>query len=70
MAPGLLHYKASVDVYVLPSCLRVPDVPAPGFSLLAVNSYLIKANKPILFDTGMPIVMKEFLEKLSSSTRL
>lgn len=64
--PGLPPYKASEDVYVLPSYLRVPDVPAPGFGLLVVNSYLIKAREPILIDTGMPIVKEEFLETLWS----
>ena len=64
--PGLPPYKASDDVYVLPSYLRIPDVPVPGFGLLVVNSYLIKAKEPILIDCGMPIVKEEFLETLWS----
>ena len=64
--PILPPYKASEDVYVLPSYLRVPDVPVPGFGNLVVNSYLIKDSEPILVDTGMPIVKKEFLETLWS----
>lgn len=64
--PALPPYKAADDVYVLPSYLRVPDVPAPGFGLLVVNSYLIKGREPILIDTGMPIVRDEFLETLWS----
>jgi flavorubredoxin len=53
-------------VFVLPSYLRVPDVGAPGFGLLVVNSYLIRAAEPILIDTGMPIVRQEFLDSLWS----
>lgn len=64
--PILPPYKAGDDVYVLPSYLRVPDVGAPGFGLLVVNSYLIKASEPILIDTGMPIVRQEFLDTLWS----
>ncbi|PZC46860.1 MAG: Flavorubredoxin [Chloroflexi bacterium] len=64
--PTLAPYKASEDVYVLPSYLRVPDVAVPGFGLLVVNSYLIKGREPILIDTGMPIVKEEFLETLWS----
>ena len=64
--PILPPYKAADDVYVLPSYLRVPDLPCPGFGLLVVNSYLIKAREPILIDTGMPIVKEEFLETLWS----
>lgn len=64
--PSLSPYKAAEDVYVLPSYLRVPDVPMPGFGLLVVNSYLIMGKEPILVDTGMPIVKEEFLETLWS----
>ena len=31
-----------------------------------VNSYLIKAQEPILIDAGMPIVKEEFLHALWS----
>ena len=64
--PSLPPYKASDDVYVLPSYLRVPDVTVPGFGLLVVNSFLIKSKEPILIDTGMPIVKEDFLETLWS----
>jgi hypothetical protein len=42
--PMLPTYLAKDDTYVLPSYLPVPDVPAPGFGKLMVNSYLIKAK--------------------------
>ena len=64
--PTLPPYKAADDVYVLPSYLRVPDVDAPGFGMLVVNSYLIMGKEPILIDTGMPIVKEDFLKTLWS----
>lgn len=64
--PMLPPYLAKDDTYVLSSYLPVPDVPAPGFGTLMVNSYLIKAQEPILIDAGMPIVKEEFLQALWS----
>ena len=64
--PMLPTYLAKDDTYVLPSFLPVPDVPAPGFGKLMVNSYLIKAKEPILIDAGMPIVKEDFLKALWS----
>lgn len=60
--PMLPTYLAKDDTYVLPSFLPVPDVPAPGFGKLMVNSYLIKAKEPILIDAGMPIVKEDLLK--------
>ena len=62
--PILPPYKATNDTHVLPSYLPVPDVPAPGFGTIVVNSYLIMAQEPILVDTGMPVVKEAFLESL------
>ena len=42
--PILEPYLAADDAYVLPSYLPVPDVPAPGFGKIVVNSYLIKSR--------------------------
>lgn len=64
--PMLPPYLVKDDTYVLPSYLPIPDVPAPGFGKLMVNSYLIKAQEPILIDAGMPIVKEEFLHALWS----
>ena len=41
-------------------------MPAPGFGILLINSYLIKSQQPVLIDTGMPVVKDEFLESLWS----
>ena len=64
--PMLPTYLAKDDTYVLPSFLPVPDVPAPGFGKLMVNSYLIKAKEPLLIHAGMPIVKEDFLKALWS----
>lgn len=64
--PILPPYKATDDTWVLPSYLPVPDVPAPGFGTIVVNSYLIMAQEPILVDAGMPVVKEAFLESLWS----
>ncbi len=64
--PILEPYIAADDVWVLPSYLPVPDVPAPGLGSLVINSYLIKSADPVLIDTGMPVVREEFLNALWS----
>ena len=46
--PILEPYIAAGDVYVLPSYLPVPDVPAPGLGTIVINSYLIRSAQPIL----------------------
>ena len=64
--PILPPYKATDDTYVLPSYLPVPDVPAPGFGTIVVNSYVIQAREPVLVDAGMPVVKEAFLQSLWS----
>ena len=41
-------YQAAPDVYVLPTHL-----PIPGMGNLVVNTFLIKADEPVLVDTGL-----------------
>ncbi len=62
--PVLEPYIAAGDVYVLPSYLPVPDVPAPGLGTIVINSYLIRSAQPILIDAGMPVVKEDFLKAL------
>lgn len=64
--PMLEPYVATGDTFVLPAFLPVPDVPAPGFGKLVINSYLIRSREPILIDAGMPVVKEEFLQALWS----
>jgi glyoxylase-like metal-dependent hydrolase (beta-lactamase superfamily II) len=39
-------------------------VPVPGFGLLAVNAYLIRAAQPILVDTGLVGMREAFMDRL------
>lgn len=46
-------YRATSDVYVLPTTL-----PIPGAGALVVNAYLILAAQPVLVDTGLAVVCR------------
>jgi flavorubredoxin len=54
-------YQAAADIAVLPS-----QFPIPGLGFLAVNAYVIKAEEPVLVDTGMGMDSEEFVEALAS----
>lgn len=54
-------YKASPDVHVLPSHL-----PLPGVGVLMVNAFIIKANEPVLIDTGLGIDREKFIAAVRS----
>jgi flavorubredoxin len=54
-------YQAMPDVEVLPA-----HFPIPGMGFLPVNSFVIKAEEPVLVDTGMGIESKEFMRALES----
>lgn len=49
------------DVEILPSYF-----PIPGEGFLAVNAFVIKAEEPILLDTGMGIDSDQFMRSLES----
>lgn len=40
--------------------------PIPGFGLLPINSFLIRAKEPVLVDTGMMLVQDEYMSILRS----
>jgi len=42
----------------------VSYIPIPGYGVLPVNAFVIKAREPILVDTGMAAVRPEFMNKL------
>jgi hypothetical protein len=52
--------KITDDISVLPSYL-----PAPGFGLVPVNAYVIKAKEPVLVDTGLRPDSDDFMTNLS-----
>lgn len=54
-------YFAATDVAVLPSYF-----PIPGLGFLPCNAYVIKAEEPVLVDTGLGIDSEEFMNALTS----
>jgi len=44
----------------------VSYIPLPGFGVLPVNAFVIHSKEPMLVDTGMASVRKEFLQELRS----
>ncbi len=42
----------------------VSYIPVPGFGVLPVNAFVIKAREPVLVDTGMTAVRPEFMREL------
>ncbi|MEJ2649093.1 MAG: MBL fold metallo-hydrolase [Sedimentisphaerales bacterium] len=54
-------YNVEPDIDVLPSYF-----PVPGYDLLPINAFVLKASQPVLVDSGMMCLNKEFMEKLSS----
>jgi flavorubredoxin len=54
-------YQAMPDVEVLPA-----NFPIPGMGFLPVNAFVIKAEEPVLVDTGMGIDNEEFMNALES----
>lgn len=41
-------------------------LPVPGYGVLPVNAFLIRAAQPVLIDTGLPVLRNEFLRSLRS----
>ena len=54
-------YQAIPDVEVLPA-----HFPVPGAGFLPINAFVIKAQEPVLVDTGMGIDSEEFMKALQS----
>jgi len=54
-------YEAMPGIAVLPA-----HFPIPSMGFLAVNAFVIKAEEPVLVDTGMGIDSEEFLKALES----
>jgi flavorubredoxin len=41
-------------------------LPVPGFGVLPINAFLIRATQPVLIDTGIAALRNEFLQNLRS----
>jgi len=54
-------YQVMPDVHILPAHFPIPNA---GF--LAVNAFVIKAEEPVLVDTGMGLEREEFMKALES----
>jgi flavorubredoxin len=54
-------YQVKKDIEILPSFF-----PIPGMGVLAVNAFVIKAEEPVLVDTGMAIDRADFMKALES----
>lgn len=53
--------RVTEDIDVLPSFL-----PLPGMGALAVNSFVVHAQQPLLVDTGLTALREDFLDGLRS----
>lgn len=51
--------KVTQDIHILPSY-----VPFPGFGLVPVNAFLLKAQEPVLIDTGLNQDSEAFMAEL------
>ena len=45
----------------------VSYIPIPGYGVLPVNAFVIKAKEPVLVDTGMASVRSEFMRELRTT---
>lgn len=54
-------YQATSDVHVLPSAL-----PVPGLGVLPVNAFVLRAEEPVLVDTGLGVDAEQFVEAVDS----
>jgi len=52
-------YRISDDTYAIPSFAM-----SPGFGYLPVNAFLIKAQEPVLIDSGMSVDRDDFMAAL------
>lgn len=53
--------KITDDIDILPSYY-----PIPGFGILPVNAFLIKASQPVLVDSGLGLERDDFMTQLES----
>lgn len=54
-------YRLTEDIEILPSFF-----PIPGMGVLAVNAFVIRAQEPVLVDTGMAVDRADFMRALES----
>ncbi|HEX7276422.1 MAG TPA: MBL fold metallo-hydrolase [Acidimicrobiales bacterium] len=54
-------YQAAPDVHVLPT-----NLPLPGIGVLPINAYVLRAEEPVLIDTGLGVDGDDFLDAVAS----
>ncbi|WP_375055329.1 MBL fold metallo-hydrolase [Zobellella sp. DQSA1] len=59
---GINHRRVAADTELLGG-----HIPVPGFGILPVNSYLIRATQPVLVDTGLSHQREGFMAALRAS---
>lgn len=58
-------YQAAPDVHVLPA-----HCPIPGAGVLPINAFVLRAEEPVLIDTGLGMDGEQFLDAVSSIVAL
>jgi hypothetical protein len=54
-------YSPAEGIHVLPTY-----VPIPGYGMLLINAFVLKAKEPVLVDCGLTSEQDEFMTALSS----
>jgi len=54
-------YQAGTDVHVLPT-----NFPIPGAGVLPINAYVLRAEEPVLIDTGIGVDSDDFIDAVAS----
>lgn len=54
-------YKAAPDIDVLPTYFSIP-----GFGMVPINAFVLRAREPVLVDTGYVLESPEFMQTLRS----
>jgi flavorubredoxin len=54
------NYSVTSDIEILPSYF-----PVPGLGILPINAFLIRAEEPVLVDTGVAVLSHEFMTQLA-----
>jgi flavorubredoxin len=53
--------RVTPDIEILPSYF-----PIPGFGMIPVNAFVLKAAQPVLVDTGVPLESEQFMTALET----
>lgn len=54
-------YRVTEDIDVMPSYF-----PIPGFGILPINAFVLRAAEPVLVDTSLALLNNQFMDRLST----